>query len=270
MTLNDYYGNNLFNDSQLEALNKLVDRRLARVREKSGVDTKLIYLVAPNNLTIYPETARDEWKAKKKTTDSRRQQFIRMMNERNDPDTIAVDIVDFMLQNKDMGKLYYQTDTHWDTLGAYFGYYKLMKAIAVDFPDAAPYELDKFNIKAIRQDGGDLVRFLGLNTSQNSETTYTCTLKGASQAKVVSEDSAIPSTAFVTSTVNNSKLPTAVVMRDSFGYSIQKFLYEHFEKLTYTPQSCGLDTAMTYVADAKPDYFIHILIERYIDQLLGG
>lgn len=270
MTLNDYYGNNLFNDSQLEALSKLVDRRLAKVREKSGVDTKLIYLIAPNALTMYPETAREEWKAKKRVTDSRRQQFIRMMNERNNPDTIVIDIADYMTQNKDKGKLFYQTDTHWNTLGAYFGYYKLMQAIAVDYPQAAPYELDKFNVKPISQEGGDLVRFLNIQTNQGSETTYSCTLKDSSVAKVVSEDGQIPSSALITSTVNNTKLPTAVIMRDSFGYSIQKFLFEHFEKMVYTPQSCGLDTAMTYLADAKPDYFIHILIERYIDQLLGG
>ncbi|MHB1151152.1 MAG: DHHW family protein [Eubacteriales bacterium] len=270
MTLNDYYGNNLFNDSQLEALNKLIDRRLEKVREKSGVDTKLIYLIAPNALTMYPESARDEWEAKKRTTDSRRQQFIRLMNERNDPDTIVIDVVDFMTENKDKGKLFYQTDTHWNTLGAYFGYYKLMQAIAVDYPQAAPYELDKFDVKPISQEGGDLVRFLGIKTTLGSETTYSCTLKGTSLAKVVSEDGQLPSSALITSTVNNTKLPTAVVMRDSFGYSIQKFLFEHFEKMTYTPQSCGLDTAMNYLADAKPDYFIHILIERYIDQLLGG
>ncbi|MDD4774278.1 MAG: DHHW family protein [Eubacteriales bacterium] len=270
MTLNDYYGTNLFNDSQLDAINKLVDRRLSKVREKSGVDTKLIYLIAPNALTIYLESARDEWTQRKRSDDSRRQQFIRLMNERNDPDTIVIDVVDYMLQNKDKGKLFYQTDTHWNTLGAYFGYYKMMQAIAVDFPDAAPYELDKFDVKAISQEGGDLVRFLNINTALGSETTYSCTLKGRSLAKVVSEDGVLPSSTLITSTVDNPKLPTAVVMRDSFGYSIQKFLFEHFEKMTYTPQSCGLDTAMTYVADAKPDYFIHILIERYIDQLLGG
>ncbi len=265
-TIADFLGTNLYNDDQLKALQKVMEKRLEKVRKLSGKDTKLIYLIAPNNLTIYPETATDQWVNSKKSDDSKMRQIVRLVKKMDNPDIILIDLEDYLISQKSTGKLYFQTDTHWNTYGAYFGYVKLMEAIAVDFPDAAPYGLDKFNVKEIKRDGGDLVSFLGIGNSNGSETTYECTRNYTPAFSPVFNDYFNE----MITTVNNSELPTAVFMRDSFTYFMYPFLPEHFSKLTMAGQSAGLSNAMSYVEDAKPDYFIHESVERYVDCFFEG
>lgn len=263
-TLEDYYGSNLFSEKELLRISKVIDNRLKSVRKASGKNTKLVYLIAPNSLTIYPETATDEMISKKVSDDSRLRQFVALINTRDDGNVLIIDLADTMKAGKESGKLYYQTDTHWNTLGAYFGYYGLMSAINRDcgIKGTAPYELDLFNITQSNRSSGDLCNFLGIDNSIVSEYVTHC-----SPAFPLT---AVRDTDFIGSEVmrtGDSTLPEAVVMRDSFGAALIGFVSEHFSEITFMPPGTGVNTDV--LKAVSPDYFIQVLVERNLSSLLG-
>lgn len=263
-TLPDYYGNNLWGAGEKRQVERMIDSRLKRVREASGKDTVLIYLIAPNALTIYPESALDEWAEKKVSDNSRLLQLAEIIEAREDDDVIMINLPEYLKSKRDVGKLYYQTDTHWNTLGAYFGYYQLMSAIAETYPNCKPHELSDFTITTNTTRVGDLLNFSQIGSSA-AETNTEChkNFKTAtSRMDTLSQNGG-------TTKVNDDTLPSAVIMRDSFGSAIYSFMAEHFSTMTFTPYNGGLTNALNYVKDVQPDYFIQILVERNIGGLLG-
>jgi hypothetical protein len=263
-TLNDYYGNNLFSENELTRIEKVMNNRLKKVRKASGIGTKLVYLIAPNSLTVYPETATDGMIAKKVSDTSRLQQFVRLISEREDDNILIVDLAEFIKSKKDLGKLYYQTDTHWNTFGAYFGYYALMTVIYGDcgIKGTIPYELDRFKVYQNVQGSGDLCNFLGIDNNVVNEYATYCTpnftLTASADTDSINSD---------VRHTGDSSLPTAVVMRDSFGAALVNFVSEHFNEITFMPPGHDVDPAI--ITAAKPDYFIQVLVERNLGTLLG-
>ena len=263
----DYRGNDLFTDKQLDGIASGIDRRLENARKYSKDTTKLIYLIAPNALTIYPETAPDDLVAEKVSDNSKLRQFIELVNSRRDNNVYAIELQDFMLGKKNEGKLYYQTDTHWNTLGSYFGYYQLMDAIYRDTGNelTKPYEIDRFDVFKDIGPGGDLVAFLGVNQSEVNETVTYCNFAGTRLSTITNE-----SDGSTRSTVPNENLPSAIVMRDSFGAAVIYHTAEQFKSILYTPWNCGINAVLDYAKTEKPDYIIQVLVERSLSTLLGG
>lgn len=262
-TLEDYYGNNLFSEKELLRISKVMDNRLKSVRKASGKDTKLIYLIAPNALTIYPETATDEMISKNISDDSRLRQFVALINSRDDGNVLIIDLAEPMKAMKEKGKLYYQTDTHWNTLGAYFGYYGLMSAVNRDsgIKGTAPYELNLFHISQSNRSSGDLCNFLGIDNSIVSEYVTSCS--PAFPLTAVRDTDSIGSEVMRT---GDSLLPDAVVMRDSFSAALIGFVSEHFNEITFMPSGTGVNPDV--LKAVQPDYFIQVLIERNLGSLL--
>lgn len=262
----DYIGNNLWSDKQKEQVKKNILRRLERAQEATGKDTKLIYLIAPNHLTIYPEDAPDDLVKQKKSDNSRLRQFYEIVKEMNNDEVYAVELIDYMMDNKKEGYLYFQTDTHWNTLGSYFGYHQLMDIIYNDsgIKGTKPFELDEMDVYNDIRGGGDLVSFLGFDGGEVSETTAYCNYAGA--RKATSEGSGDGEVRYTT---GNTALPTCVVMRDSFGAALMDHTSEHFNWIVWTPWNCGLDACIDTLKTNKADYFLQVLVERSIGTLLS-
>jgi hypothetical protein len=241
-----------------------MNNRLKKVRKASGIDTKLVYLIAPNSLTVYPETATDAMIAKKVSDSSRLQQFVELVKARKDDDILIIDLAEFIKSKKDLGKLYYQTDTHWNTFGAYFGYYELMTVIYGDcgIKGTIPYELDRFSVYQNVQGSGDLCNFLGINNNVINEYVTYCTADFTLTASAGTD-----SIGSVVMRTGNSSLPKAVVMRDSFGAALINFVSEHFNEITFMPPGHDVDTDI--ITATVPDYFIQVLVERNLGTLLG-
>lgn len=264
VTQYDYCGSNLFSQDELNALKSNVTKRLNRVRNKSGKDTVMIYVVAPNAATVYPETVPEKWEKAKQSDDSRLLQFARLIDEIGDSGIRMVNLPAYMIENKTAGKLYYQTDTHWNPLGAFFGYYQLMKVIEEAYPQCAPHELSDFTIYQ-QAYAGDLLNFAGLSGCGAEMSTQ---VKKNFQSVVKSGEQMTGDVP--TSIVEDDTLPVAVVMRDSFGSAIYPFMTEHFSKMVFTPFNCGFNAALSYVESEQPDYVIQVLVERDLQGKVMG
>ncbi|MHB1152748.1 MAG: alginate O-acetyltransferase AlgX-related protein [Eubacteriales bacterium] len=269
-TLADYYCTNLFTENQLAKMETRLKKKLEKIRTASGKDTKLLFLIPPDAITAYPESATDEMAAKRSSDYSRLQQIEDYFADNND--IIIINLTETMLQNKDKGKLYYQTDTHWNTLGAYLGYYKMMQVIAQDFPAAVPRELSEYNVYQQYDSGGDLAGFLGVDTGIINEYKTFCTPNFTNRATITNYLSGTSNYVYsdqIKCVVDNKDLPNAIMICDSFGANLLEFVTDAFG-LFVRQTMWEYKTDIKLIAEIEPDYYIQVMVERNMANLVVG
>ena len=72
------------------------------------------------------------------------------------PEINFIDLDTVLKQHKKIMKIYYQSDTHWNKLAAFYAYQAIMKRIINDFPQLSYLKLDDMIVKEIEMQGGDL------------------------------------------------------------------------------------------------------------------
>lgn len=269
-TLADYFCTNLFTENQLTKMESRIMKKLEKIRKASGKNTKLLFLIPPDAITAYPESATDEMAAKRSSDYSRLQQIEDHFADNKD--IIIINLTETMLQNKDKGKLYYQTDTHWNTLGAYLGYYKMMQVIAEDFPAAAPRELSEYNVFQKYDTGGDLAGFLGVDTGIINEYKTFCTPNFTNRATITNYLSGTSNYVYsdqIKCVVDNKDLPNAVMICDSFGANLLDFVTDAFG-IFVRQTMWEYKTDLDLIAEVEPDYYIQVMVERNMANLVVG
>lgn len=261
-TLPDYYCTNLNKDSNMARTAEKLHKKLDKIRAASGKDTKYVYLIPPDCITAYPETATPEMVANKKSDYSRLMQIEDYYKD--DDDIIIINLTQTILENKDKGKLYFQTDTHWNTLGAYFGYYKLMSVISEDFPAAAPLGLENYNVYQEWRSGGDLVSFLGVENDRATELKTICVPNFKCRSKITNYytgDSSYVYSDQIKCVREEEGLPNAIMITDSFGANLFDFVKDAFGVFVrQTMWEYKTDTKL--IAEIQPDYYIQVMVER--------
>lgn len=263
-TLADYTGGNLVAENELKKGKRYVENLIDQIRAASGKETKVIMLVAPNPLTVYPDIASSEHLSLR--ADYTRRDQIRELFDTGS--LVLLDIVDYMKKYSDAGKLYYQTDTHWTDIGAFFGYTAILDEVAKDHPSAAPYPLSAFERVDMLSSGGDLSSFAGLG-GLNENVSFLMPLYESRASGYPEKPLTInrPETAkaFV-SHANGEGLPVAYMMRDSYSAQMIPHITEHFSTL-YCEEMWKYTPDMDVIAELKPDYVIIVACERNLPVL---
>ena len=259
-TVDDYTGANMYEPQQLERIKMRAEAILSKIREASGKETEIIFLSAPNPLSVYTENA-SEFHAKGRAEITRLDRFGRALS---DVDGVTfLDIREDMRQNTDIDKLYYQTDTHWTETGAYFGYRAIAEAVG-----QTPYSLNLFKTEEKSVMSGDLASFAGLyGLTENVRF-----LKPVFKLKAVGiaeKPDTIDRSRYageLESAVNDDSLPTAVMIRDSYSANLFPFICEHFSYM-YAQRMWEYEPDYEKIAEIKPDYVIYVICERNLGSL---
>ena len=262
-TVRDYTGSNLYSERRLQYIKNGFVSYISNIRAVTGKNTKVIFLVAPDPLSIYQDAASDTLLAKR-ADNTRLGQVAEALS---DIDGLTfIDLREQMKMNTDIGKLYYQTDTHWTELGAYFGYRAVVTAISADFPAVSPLPLNAFEITEKTVDAGDLSSFAGLaGFTENVKflnPVYAYKAIGVPAKPDTIDRSGY--TAEFTSRTGNAAYPTALVVRDSYSANLFPMLSEHFNTL-YCQQMWKEDTDEAKLAELRADYVIIVCSERNLD-----
>ena len=270
MTVDDYTGAGVatatMEQHARERFEKSFDKTLKKIREASGKDTKILILAAPNPLTVYPDAASAELKQKRadKTTYDIFAETVGKIDG-----VEVLDIREVMRQNTDIGKLYYQTDTHWTELGAYFGYRAITEAVAKDFPAVSPYSLSMFTLDDKEVSAGDLSGFAKLSglteNVQFMKPHFKLRAVGMSEKPDTIDRSLYGGE--LRSAVDNAEYPTAVMVRDSYSANLFPWIAEHFSYL-YCQSMWSYTPDYEKIAELKPDYVIYVVCERNLRQLI--
>lgn len=259
-TFADFTGDNLLKADKLALVRKRVEKIRDSVRKSSGKDTKIIILAAPDPLSVYPEAAPDELYGKRGAV-SRLDQYRTALSDVEG--VVFLDVRAEMQQNRDIGRLYYQTDTHWTETGAYFGYRAITDAISADFPSVTPYPFNAFKAETAEAVPGDLAGFADLHGISERITV----LRPVTRQRAVGlpeKPDTIDRSIYggeLTSAVNDDSLPVAVMIRDSYSANLFPLIGEHFSFL-YAQSMWRYDPEYKKIAEYAPDYVIYVICER--------
>ncbi len=163
---------------------------------------------------------------------------------------ISVDVAGTLMDHRDDYQMYYRTDHHWTTYGAYYAYAELCSALELE---AVP--MDKFNIDCISEDfcgttyskvndfsisGEEMYRFV--LPEQKLSVTYGSGEKAVASNSLYNDDylekkdkySCFLNNINDLVIIENQNAQTSrklAVIKDSYANCLVPFLAEHFEKI---------------------------------------
>ena len=269
--LEDWCGTNILSDNQVDGVQKRIK---SKVDYLAGRDCKLVYLIITNPMEIYPETAPERFVRSDKDI-SRTEQFEKAARAAG---ATVIDAREILEEHRDdIYKIYNKTDSHWTSYGAYWGYKILMDEIGKDYEAAKPLPIDgNFEFYNKESMSGDMMVHLLLQNSLLHEngTFVKWLTKAVSNPDVYVKGSVqldfspVQDTQTVSNRLNPEGKPTAMIVRDSFSTNIYGYVNNSFSEV-YWQNMWNYKFDKDYIENTNPDYYIYIVAERNIGNLLG-
>lgn len=250
-SIRNYQNLDLFNQKQL---NKIIGN-LVGINDwckKNGLEFS--YFIAPDKNKIYGENFR---KYPKINNDeySRARQLVKAAGKRGINVLYAYDE---LMAQKSRGLLYYKNDTHWNMLGAWYGYLEIMGMLG-DNLGIVPVKVQKW--EETTNQAGDLTRMLP-GVGSDAVTRYLTPVFSGEDYKCDS----CPEEISGRCCKNIHGKGRAVIFHDSFTTALMPYFNRTFESVTYIKRSTILPTELEYIRK-NCDIVILEQVERYLPTL---
>lgn len=237
-SVNDFMGTIPLTEADLNELREKVEQT-SRQFEENGI--LYVVAIAPNKITLYDEHLPDRIRDCAGRT--RMDQFMEHMAKHS-----AVKVLDLreaLMRAKEEVPVYWATDTHWNSFGAYIGYREIMKRLSEFHPSAKAVPVKGDVSVQLRPNGGDLAQILFIHdrSPEKNDTALNLDTKG-----------------------KPAKLRKLLFRHDSFGDGLYPFLQMHFENITSVAPFAPFD--FKEILANPPDVVLHIFVERYLPQAL--
>ena len=226
----------------------------------------IIYLstIFPDKHSIYPEKLPFFFKSAIKSEMSLEEKFNYKMKD----NLWNLDLFEILKKKKDLELIYRKMDTHWNDLGAYFGYEAIMNRLYLITRDSSclPLKLTDYEKFTTTHTQRDLVKHihpsqfflendsvLRIRKQRNTAEPYNCLIC----KNKISYASKNPQA--------KSKLKLLFI-GDSYGISCRKFFEDHFSEFIhfrYSPYELNLAFDTVQIKQFNPDIIIHGHVQRY-------
>ncbi len=178
---------------------------------------KFYVFIAPDKSTIYEEFYADSIKKVSKV--SKTEQLIDYMNKNSDIKIIYPK--NKLLEAKNKNIIYWKTDTHWNELGAYFGYIELIETIQKDFSSIKTYKIKNYEEKEYN---GDLYKMAPKFLRKEDKTLYKTPIVNNDFCKFPKDESKEAVICY-----NPLGEKNLLMFRDSFAISLIPYLSHSFK-----------------------------------------
>lgn len=259
-TSGDYRHVTLFTPNELKKIKTNLEQ-MKRYHEKRGIH--FYVLVLPVKSSIYPEYLPSSIKIRQKNSKLNQ---VRDYLAKKDGFQL-IDVSNELIQEKKNTEVYYNYDVHLNYEGAFLGYKKLIQKMSEDYPELQPRKLSDYNKKLRYSPTADLSKQLALECVLLKKEWYYESQASSSFQTVKGElyPSTLASMPTICTHIKNSKLPKALVYRDSFFNLMIPFFSEHFSDCIYIWSNT---MAPDVLEKEKPKFVVYEITERYIDKLL--
>jgi hypothetical protein len=184
-----------------------------------------------------------------------------------------IDLKSMLLASKKFGRLYQNTDNHWNNLGGYFAYSAIIERIKKDFPRVKPIPLSDVTFNQFIRSGGALANMIGF-ADVLKEYDLTPVIRNA-QAKSGIKAGYPPPYWFgykdeyeVEWVIPDQNMPKLFVIRDSFFSFPMLYLRENFSKTTVIWDSWMYGPNYSLIEKEKPDIVLLMIVEPLVGNLL--
>lgn len=220
----------------------------------------LLLIIPPNKATIYPDKLPDE--IQKLHPHSKLDEFAAYIKQHGPP--VLLDLrpaLQDARKRQNEYDVYYKTDTHWNSYGAFIAYREIMKALSKNYPQLTPKNISDFNITLSRPHPQDLAYIMGAIHLFEPDINFK--LKKSSNVRwtVFNDDEIVP---LQMATTPNTNLPTLLMYMDSFGVRLKEFVAPHFKKTTFIFNASSYrELVSLHTIDIiQPDIVIIEMVER--------
>lgn len=185
-----------------------------------------------------------------------------------------LDLTAALEAQKPAARLYHYTDTHWNDLGAFAGYQAIAGRLSAWFPDLRPLSMSDLTVTDVITPGGDDARICGLQLDLQEPQRQLALRAGVREPARLADGAPL---AFERLDVHGSQrfetrsptgeIPSAVILRDSFGEGLLPTLALHFQRATWI---WTYDFPSDAIAAEKPALVIQEMVERKLMTVTPG
>lgn len=267
--INQYKGIDTFSREELIQVRRIQTARAEWLLKK---DIAYYVVIVPNKHTIYPEFLPENIRKIGPTSQ------IEQVKELFEHDTLIhfLDLREELFAHKKEHDLYLFGDTHWNDIGAFYGYQKIMEILTRDFPSLGAHTVsrDSLNLQYYRNFRGNLVNIARLGEMYEHDMPM---LKPGFVSRV---DTGRIQTRLLPSVYpqyraypeifhsGDENLPKALIIRDSFTRSMIPWLSEHFSTTVFLWDGWRYLIHKDIVEAEKPDIVMVIMLEEYLGRMV--
>lgn len=218
-----YRGTLLFAPDQLKDWQVLLEHYRDWLAQR-GI--KFLFVVVPDKQSIYPEHL-PTW-MNKVSPETKLDQFFAYMKTHSTVE--VVDVRATLLEGRSVGPMFLKTDSHWNQLGAFLAYQKLVNELGIEqVPGIKPMLLDAFERTNLPAPAGDLIAMAGVD-SLESNAVFLIPKPATPPLESIAQP-LVPGALFETRNPNAGG--TAIVYGDSFVNGWIPFLGYNFGQTYY-------------------------------------
>lgn len=248
--LKDFYKTNLYNEQELELFKKNVKNTAEWCINQN---ISCIFLVCPNKHNIYPEF----YPFDRPEGITRADQLVSVLEE------LGVNYLfprDYLISKKAEYDfpLYYETDTHWNSQGAYLVSVLLREKIQGLFQNIKFPEIE-YETKITYNMSGDILPML--NIKESTRTVPVLEKVGDEKFYTYLKNEYVDGVHTIHTKGIDYNLPRALIFRDSFFTALEPFISPLFSEAEYLWKHFCEDDK-DYVLQYKPDIIIFEAVER--------
>ena len=220
----------------------------------------LLVVVVPNKNTIYPERVPSQIAII--GSESRLEQVTSYLQAHGH--TQILDLRPALTAAKTEHEIFYATDTHWNGYGSYLAYSAIMTELQKTFPNLAPRPVSDFKIVEREPETMDLAGNIGTTLLPESKIQFVPQYDQHTSYKTVN----LGGRRLMFSNNTDASLPDLVMYYDSFFFTVNPLLGEHFRQGVFVQNYSGGGLwNLSWVDERQPDVVIIEFNERYLEDL---
>ena len=255
--IQDFQKAEAFTEEELSTFQTDLDALAANYAER-GIT--LLVVVVPNKNTIYPERVPSQIGVL--GTESRLEQVTSYLKAHGQ--TQILDLRPALREAKAEHEIYYATDTHWNGYGSHLAYAAIMNELQKTFPNLVPRPASDFKIVEREPEIMDLAGNIGTTLLPESKIQFAPKFDLGTSYKTIN----LGGRRLMLSYNADASLPDLVMYYDSFFFTVNPLLGEHFHQGVFVQNYSGGGLwNLSWVDEREPDVVIIEFNERYLEDL---
>lgn len=256
-TLIDYFGKIQFSEDQLNNMVKGIEA-IAEYYKTKGIDYAIV--VIPNKENLYSEFMPERLQDERSSDQSRMDRAVKYLQQHTKVKIINLKEALENAKKESPLHIYYKRDSHWNGLGAYYGFNEVLKML-----NANGYQLP------ITKMEGSMITFTGkYNTDMDiidSEASFEVKYREGIEAKcLLNEDNGFLQVYEMQKPYSDK---TLLMVRDSFGIASIPYYNKVFKKTIFVHTKYNKKASMDeLIKKYQPDIIVEHLVERYFERFL--
>lgn len=256
-TLIDYFGKIQFSEEQLKNMAKGI-AAVAEYYKAQGIDYAIV--VVPNKENLYSEFMPERLQSERVSDFSRMDRAVKYLQTHTNVKIINLKETLKKAKNEAPLHIYYKRDSHWNGIGAYYGFNAVLNMLN---NNGYQLPITKMDDRMLTFDG----EYIADMDIIDSEVSFRVKYREEVEAKcLLNEDNG-----FIQ--VYETKQPysdkTLLMVRDSFGIASIPYFNKVFKKTIFVHTKYNKKASMDeLVKKYQPDIIVEHLVERYFERFL--